>query len=224
MSEEAVDRTLRALRLPKGARLLETGCGSGEVLLRALDRDASWSGLGVDVDADAVADAERRAAARLPGRDVVFDVRDGGEVSGRFHAVLNVAASHVHGGFPAALRVLRRLVVDGGAAVFGEGYWLRPPSPAFLEALGGASAGELADLEGLREAVRGAGFQILREELATEHDWDAYEEGLAANAERHGGDEPLAYAQRIRARRALPDGTRTYGFALLLLRAEPGAG
>jgi cyclopropane fatty-acyl-phospholipid synthase-like methyltransferase len=41
MGESAVDRTLRALRLPQAARVLETGCGRGELLLRALARDAS---------------------------------------------------------------------------------------------------------------------------------------------------------------------------------------
>jgi hypothetical protein len=116
--------------------------------------------------------------------------------------------------------VLRSLVVDGGAVVYGEGYWLQPPSAAFLDALGGATADELTDLEGLRAAVRAAGFGIVQEELAGEDDWAAYEEATAANAERAGGEDALAYARRIRERRALPEGGRTLGFALLLLRAE----
>jgi hypothetical protein len=59
---------------------------------------------------------------------------------------------------------------------------------------------------------------------AGEDDWAAYEEALAANAERDGGADALAYTRRIRARRALPDGTSMLGFALLVLRAvaQPG--
>jgi cyclopropane fatty-acyl-phospholipid synthase-like methyltransferase len=221
MSEAAVDRTLDALRLAPGALVLDTGCGSGEMLLRALERDPTWRGLGVDLDEDAIAGARRNAEARLPGRDVRFEVRDAGEVDGRHDAVLNVGSSHVHGGYPAALGALRRLVADGGAVVLGEGYWLREPSAAFLDALGGATADELPDLDGLRAAARAAGFEIEASADATDEDWAAYEETLAANAERDGGPESLAYARRIRDRRALPDGTRTLGFALLLLRAAP---
>lgn len=214
MSEAAVDRALGALRLPDGARLLETGCGSGELLLRALGRDASWSGVGVDLDADAIEEAERRAH----GRPATFTVGDASEVAGTFDAVLNVASSHAHGGFPAALGVLRSLLAEGGNVVYGEGYWMATPSGEFLQALGGATIDELPDLAGLRSAVSDAGFEIVHEELAGEEDWAAYELALVANAERHGDADALAYAGRIRERRALPDGGRTLGFALLVLR------
>src|SRR3954464_14147920 len=143
MSEAAVDRVLDGLRLPPGALVLDTGCGSGEMLLRALARDPTWRGLGVDLDADAIAVARARVAERLPGRDVRFEVRDAGDVSGRHDAVLNVGSSHVHGGYPAALGALRGRVAGGGAVVFGGGYWREPPSDAFLAALGGATADEL---------------------------------------------------------------------------------
>jgi hypothetical protein len=59
----------------------------------------------------------------------------------------------------------------------------------------------------------------LYESLASEHDWARYEETLAANAEQHGTPDTLAHAQRIRHRRALPEGTDTLGFALLVRRA-----
>src|SRR3954466_3444249 len=144
MSEAAVDRMLDALRLPPGALVLDTGCGSGEMLLRALERDPTWRGLGVDLDEDPLAAARAAAAARLPGRELPLEgrgahrgaggrsgVRGAGEVTGRHDAVLNVGSSHVHGGYPAALGALRRLVADGGAVVYGEGYWREEPSPGF---------------------------------------------------------------------------------------------
>ena len=160
MREADVDRALASLALPPGALLLDTGCGSGEMLLRALERDATWRGLGVDLDPDAIAQARARAAERLPGRDVRFEVRDAGEVTGRHDAVLNVGSSHVHGGYPAALRALRGSSASGGTVVYGEGYWREPPSAAFLEALGGATEDELDNLGGLRSNVLSAGFDI----------------------------------------------------------------
>jgi hypothetical protein len=90
---------------------------------------------------------------------------------------------------------------------------------AFLAALGEATVDELADLDGLRAAIQDVGFDILHESFASEHDWARYEETLAANAEQHGTPDTLAYAQRIRHGRALPEGTGTLGFALLVLRA-----
>lgn len=211
MSEKAVDAALAALPLGADPWIVDTGCGGGEILVRALRARPGARGLGVDLDAEAIAEAQSRASD-LPAR---FEVRDAATVDGPFDAVINVASSHVHGGFPAALEALRGLAP---VALYGEGFWERSPAPDFLAALGDATEEELADLDGLREAIRDASFEILHEWFASRTDWQRYEETLAAHAERHGTPESLAYAQRIRERRALPGGTDTLGFALLVLR------
>jgi SAM-dependent methyltransferase len=213
MSEVAVDAGVAALPVPEEASLLETGCGTGAILRRALTAHPTASGLGIDLDPEAIAMARRDAA----GLAVRFVVGDAGSLSGAFDAVINVASSHAHGGFPHALGALRALAP---AALFGEGFWQRDPSPEFLDALGGATADELANLAGLRAAIGEAGWEIVRELLASATDWARYEEALAANAERHGSPESLAYARRIRDRRALADSTGTLGFALFVLRAS----
>ena len=152
-------------------------------------------------------------AGDLPAR---FEVRDAATIGGSFDAVINVASSHVHGGFPAALGVCRGLAP---VVLYGEGFWQQRPSEEFLAALGGATVDELSDLAGLRAAIGEAGFDIVHESVAVEADWAHYEETLAANAERHGTPDTLAYARAIRQRRALPGGTDTLGFALFVLRA-----
>lgn len=212
MSEAAVDAAIAALPLPADPLVVDTGCGSGEILLRALRSHAPARGLGIDLDADAIDEARHRTN----GLSARFEVRDAATIQGRFDAVINVGSSHAHGGFPAALETLRALAP---VALYGEGFWQRPPSKDFLAALGGATADELADLDGLRVAIQDVGFDILHESFASEHDWAHYEETLAANAERHGTPDTLAYAQRIRQRRALRDGADTLGFALLVIRA-----
>jgi SAM-dependent methyltransferase len=212
MSEMAVDAAIEALPLRAEARVLDTGCGSGEILLRTLKSHAPAHGLGVDLDPHCIAEARLRANG-LPAR---FDVQDATEIHGTFDAVINVGSSHAHGGFPAVLEALRALAP---IALYGDGFWQRPPSDAFLAALGGATVDELADLDGLRAAIADLGFEILHESLASPRDWAAYEETLAANAERHATPDTLAYARRIRDRRALPNGTDTLGFALFVLRA-----
>ena len=57
----------------------------------------------------------------------------------------------------------------------------------------------------------------MHESIAEDRDWALYESTLAANAARDGGPDALAYARRIRERRALPSGTTTLGFSLLVL-------
>lgn len=212
LSKASVDEAIAALPLPNGGRVLETGCGQGQILIRTLRAHPGTRGLGIDTDPEAIADA-RAGAGDLPAR---WAVQDASTVEGQFEAVINVAASHAHGGFPAALEALRALAP---VALYGEGFWLRPPSEDFLEALGGATSAELPDLEGLHAAVSHSGFMVLHEAIATEADWARYEETLAENAERAGTPECLAYAKQIRDRRALPGGADTLGFALMVLRA-----
>jgi len=210
ISEAAVDAAIRSLPLGPDPLILDTGCGNGEMLLRALRAYPRARGLGVDLDADAIAEARERGA----GLPVRFEVQDAATVRGDFQAVINVGASHAHGGFPAALTALRALAP---VVLYGEGFWNRPPSAAFLDALGGATVDELADLGGLHAAALDAGFHIVSESIASSRDWAIYEETLADNAERHGGPQTAAYARRIRERRALRHGTTTLGFSLLVL-------
>ena len=212
VSEAAVDAAIAALPLSAEPLVLDTGCGSGEMLLRTLRWHAPARGLGIDLDADAIAEASQRAN----GLAARFEVQDAATIEGRFDAVINVGSSHAHGGFPIALSALRTL---GPVVLYGEGFWQRPPSEEFLAALGGATIDELSDLDGLHAAVRDVGFDIVHESLASDEDWAHYEETLAANAERHGTADTLAYAGRIRDRRDLPGGADTLGFALLVLRA-----
>jgi SAM-dependent methyltransferase len=211
MSEQAIDAAIAVLALGPGSTVLETGCGSGEILLRTVRAHPRARGRGIDLDADAIAQARLQANSDR----VQFEVGDAATVTGHFDAVINVAASHAHGGFPSALGVIRSL---GASALYGEGFWRRSPSEGFLAALGGATADELADLNGLRGAISAAGFEITHESLASEPDWARYEETLADNAERDASPEALGYARRIRDRRDLPDGANTLGFALFVLR------
>jgi SAM-dependent methyltransferase len=181
--------------------------------------------MGVDPDPHGLGRARDAAAERVPGREpelVQARAADAALPPGAFDLVVNVAASHAHGGFPGVFAELAALARPGGGVVLiGEGYWTCEPSEAFLAALGGASADELPiGLPGLLDAARAAGLEPVDTREATVADWAAYEEGLAAEAERHPDDGAQAYARRIRERRALPGGETTFGFALLTLRRD----
>jgi len=207
-----VTEAISALSVPPNPLIFDSGCGNGEMLLRTLRRHAPARGLGVDLDEDAIADANR-GVGDLEAR---FEVGDAAAVSGPFNAVINVGASHVYGDFRAALAAFESLAP---VILYGEGYWAKHPSQAFLDALGGATIDELEDRSGLRAAIGEAGFTIAHESLAGDQDWARYEETLAENAERHDAPDTRSYAARIRDRRALAGGTDTLGFALMVLRS-----
>lgn len=223
LPEAGVDAAVAALELPDDARVVETGCGGGEILLRVLEAHRTATGLGADPDPDALARAREAAAARVPEREpelIEATAEAAGLEPSAFDLVINVASSHAHGGFPSALRELAELARPGGLVLLGEGFWTREPSPEFLDALGGATADELPlGLDALVAAARDAGLDLVGEPVvATRDDLAAYEVGLAAHAEALRTEEGDAYAQRILERRALPDGDTTLGFALLTLR------
>ncbi|MCW3021903.1 MAG: class SAM-dependent methyltransferase, partial [Conexibacter sp.] len=69
LSEAVVDGAIAALPLAPGAKVVETGCGAGELLLRILEAHPEATGTGVDPDADSLALARAAAAARVPGRE-----------------------------------------------------------------------------------------------------------------------------------------------------------
>ena len=67
LSEADVEQGIAALDLPDGARVLETGCGAAEVLVRVLVRYPSAVGVGVDSDADWLSRARGTRTRASPG-------------------------------------------------------------------------------------------------------------------------------------------------------------
>jgi SAM-dependent methyltransferase len=181
LSERAFDEAIALLDLAPAAGVLDVACGRAEVLRRVAER---WDVRGSGYDADPAL-----IESGPPGLDL--QVRDS-PPPGPFDLVICVASSHALGGFPDALGSLRELTAPGGQVLLGEGYWRRPPSGDYLEALGGASADELPDYPRLMAAAEEAGLTPLHASVASEADWDRYEWRLILNAERWAaGTRPI---------------------------------
>ena len=212
-----LDAAIAELTLPPGATAIDVGCGNGEVLARVkaahhcttmgIEPSARWADMAHDrVDIVHTAPLEQVAP-----------------VEGAWDLAICIASSHAFGNWQDGLRGLRRLVKAGGVGLVGEGFWRREPSASYLGTLGGATADELPDHDGLLDGVRAAGWTVVAERVASDEDWTTYEEALIANGERHleaeDAPELRGWVERARARWDHPDGHDTMGFSLLTLRA-----
>jgi SAM-dependent methyltransferase len=166
------DALLQRLGVEPGERLLDLGCGWGELLVRALLR-ADESVVGVGVDRDPVGlerGRERAAQAGLESR-LEFVPGAAEEWAEPADRVLCVGASQAWGGAAGALEALTGLVRPGGRVLFGDGCWEKPPTGAAM-AMFGDSVMPLADLVALTTAT---GWHVLGLSTADQREWDEFE-------------------------------------------------
>jgi SAM-dependent methyltransferase len=223
ISAATLDRFVESLALAPGARVLDVGCGKGELLIRVAAR---WNarGVGLDVNPEFLADARRRAAGRAEVELREVSARDAALEPASFDLTICVGSSHAVGELPEALAALRAWTRPGGQVLFGHGYWKREPDPEYLAGFGGARD-ELGSERELVAALIAAGFEPLDSATSSPAEWDAYEGAYSANIERffaeHPGDPDRgAFLARSRSWYALYRrwGRDTMGFALHRLR------
>lgn len=222
------------------ARVVEIGCGWGELLLRVVARSTALRGLGADLDESRILQARDRAARRGLSDRVDLLVGDAAtSVEGPADAVVASGVSQVWGAdveegspldYRAALRGLRGLCAPGARVYYAEAIWSVPPTPAATAPLSGRDDEFLA-LPDLLDLVTAEGFAVVGLGESTLEEWDAFESGFAAGyatwLAAHEADHPRAAEVRDRAltqRAAYVRGYRgVLGYAhLQLLALQPG--
>lgn len=233
LAPATVDALVEALALRKGATVLDVGCGNGAMLLRLLEhaRKRVQSTVGIDRNPAMIEMATARTGD-LPehlrervswrcgeGRDVLDEEH-------RYNALLCVGATGAFGGFGHTLAALPKLLVPGGRALIGEGYWRREPAPEYLEALG-ATRDEMTGFEETIARAQAAGFKVTSAIESTTAEWEKYE-SLYANAierwceENAHDEEAEAFRQRIARWREAYErwGRNTLGFVALVVATQ----
>jgi SAM-dependent methyltransferase len=227
-AEPAIEALVDLLALGNGDRVLDVGCGRGELLIRIAERTGA-GGLGIDASEEQIEVARAQAAARAPGEQLAFELRDAAAMvaaAETFATAACVGSTHALGGLERTLDRLRELVRPGGYLVLGEGYWQREPSDELLDLLG-AAPDELTTFAELLAAGDGHGLELVYAATASDQDWRRYEWAYVFNLDRyirdHPGEEGLDQLRerrdRIRARRllAVREGEKL-GFALVVWR------
>jgi SAM-dependent methyltransferase len=214
---EKLDEVLELLELPEMARVIDLGCGKGELLRRLAGR-YEIRGVGVDSSPVLLDEARRRAPA-----GVTFVVADltAFETGAPFDLAASLGASV--GGFRATLARLAGHLRPGGLALLGEGYWRREPTDEYLAALG-ATRDEMPDYAGVFAAAREESLAPRYAVTASVDDFDRYEWRWSLNGERFaaarpdepGVDEFLAWIRNGNRRYVELGGRETLGFGLFL--------
>lgn len=220
-SPDRIFEVLDVARVASGDRVLDVGCGSGELLV-ALGR-RGVTGIGVEQDAAKAAEGQRAAA----GLDVRFVVGDAAQElpDGPFSLVACVGATHAFGAggeaLPGCLEALRDRA-PGGHLLVGEGFHRGAVPADYARFLGRPTGIERSHAENI-DLCEGLGLTCVHAVTATAAEWDAFEwahfrrqRAAAAALPAAEGDALLAKAFAWREA-WLQWGRDVMGFGLYLL-------
>lgn len=166
-----------ALRLKPGARVLDLGCGSGEMLC-TWARDHGISGIGVDLCQLFIDQAKLRAAELGVSNELEFIHADaaGFVVDKKVDVAACVGATWIGGGVDGTIDLLAKSVLPKGIILIGEPYWLKtPPTETVAKNCHATAASDFLVLPELISAFSKHGYDVVEMVLANQDGWDRYE-------------------------------------------------
>jgi SAM-dependent methyltransferase len=225
VSNAKLDRVLAQTRLSRQDRVLDIGCGSGGLVVRA-HQLFGCAGVGIDKDPDCIRRGKARLDSLAPGADIDLQAMEAEQFSpvAPFDAAACVGATHIFGGFPGTLIALKNFVKPGGYVLVGDLYWRLDPSDDYLAVLGEARESHFNHRGNVMVGIE-EGLTPLYTAVSSEDDWDHFEGRFWARRLRaEPGQTPDArlIEKRQRALRWLDAylswGRDTLGFGLYLFQ------
>jgi ubiquinone/menaquinone biosynthesis C-methylase UbiE len=162
----------KLLKLKKGSRVIDFGCGCAEPLTLWAE-EFGITGIGIDISGDFCDRARDKLVKRglsdqieivcAPAADYVFE-------EGAFDAATCIGATFAFGGFQQTIQMMKRAVHQNGRLGIGETHWLSnqvPPQYAQRETT------THTEIE-LTQFTRNEGFELECIIRSSRDDWDRY--------------------------------------------------
>ena len=235
ISEERFEEMARRLDLQPGQRVLDVGCGTGEMLTR-LAENYKILGMGVETSINLIAKARSRSAERLVDGPIQWVVGDASrwDPQETFDVVMCLGATHAFGSGQVALRnaiqAMRRWVKPGGLLLIGEAIMRRKAPPEYREIIQRFPPDSMTHSSNVKNFL-GEGLSVVSSWTSTETEWDAFEFMHQEIAETSARDHPndIQAQEKLEHRRMWIDGYEkwgrtTLGFVVYLARTPaPGS-
>ncbi len=166
-----------ALRLKSGARVLDLGSGSGEMLC-TWARDYGVIGMGIDMSQLFAKQAKLRAEELGVADKVKFIHGDatGYVADEKVDVAACVGATWIGGGVAGTIELLARSLRTGGIILIGEPYWRQlPPTEDVAQGCLANSISDFLMLPELLASFGRLGYDVVEMVLADQDSWDRYE-------------------------------------------------